>query len=223
MHRRMAALIALVSLATAVESQAAGPSLRTRTWEMSLQPRYQFQKDLSFQNASVEIDDDFAWGFAINYNASEKLQLGTEFGWNFVNYQANFLADSSGTILPRSAGGSAETSAWMFNLTYHLMANKFTPYVTGGLGWGVFDSNISTGDWNSYCWWDPWYGYICSSYPSTYGDDAFVYRVGGGIRMDSDESFFFKLLYNAQWNDFGNSSSVPMFSQIRVEFGSMFR
>lgn len=223
MYRKTTALVAIVTLAT-VANAIADPSLRTRTWEMSLQPRYQFQKDLSFPGGtSVEFDDDFAWGFAINYNASERLQIGTEFGWNFINYQANFFSDSAGVIRPRSAGGSAEASSWLFNMTYHLLPAKFTPFVTGGLGWGFFDSNISTGDWNSYCWWDPWYGYICSSYPTTYGDDAFVYRVGGGLRMDSDESFFFKVLYNAQWNDFGNSSVVPMFSQIRVEFGSMFR
>lgn len=222
MFRKWAALAVLASLVIVVEANAE-PSLRTRTWEMSLQPRYQFQKDLEFTNARVEMDDDFAWGFGINYNVSEKLQIGTEFGWNFIDYKASFLADSGGVISPRSAGGSAETSSWLFNMSYNLLATKFTPFVTAGLGWGWFDSNIATGDWNSYCWWDPWYGYICSSYPSTYGDDAFVYKAGGGLRMDSAESFFFKVMYNAQWNDFGNSSNVPMFSQIRVEFGSMFR
>jgi opacity protein-like surface antigen len=103
------------------------------------------------------------------------------------------------------------------------MPKTLSPYFVGGVGWGWFDSNIATGDVSGVCWWDPWYGYICNAYPETYGSDAFVYRAGAGLRFDATPGFTMKVLYNAQWNDFGNTESVPFQSQIRLEFGSMFR
>lgn len=214
------AALAIVGEANA-ESALKEPSARTRTWEMALQTRYQFSKDLNYRGgSSVSIDDDFAWGFAANYNVNEKINLGTEFGWNLINYNANVInSDGDYSLL----GGTAETSTWLFNATWHLLPTKVTPFAIGSVGWGAFDSEISTGNLVGTCWWDPWYGYICGYYPETYGDDALVYRVGGGLRFDSAGSFFMKAMYTAQWQDFGNSDDYPAYHQIRFEFGSMFR
>ena len=216
-------LVVLASLVIVGDANAQGkePSARMRTWEMGLQTRYQFEKDLNFRGGSkVNLDDDFAWGFAANYNLNEKLNFGTEFGWNLINYSANVVNDLGDFNL---LSGTAETSTWLFNATYHLMATKLTPFAIGSIGWGAFDSEISTGNVEGVCWWDPWYGYVCGYYPETYGDDAVVYRAGGGLRYDSEGTFFMKAYYSAQWNDFGNSSEVPAYHQIRFEFGSMFR
>jgi hypothetical protein len=226
-------LVVLASLALVGDANAQSPmkepSSRTRTWEMALQTRYQFEKDLEFRGGStVEIDDDFAWGFAANYNVNEKINLGTEFGWNLINYNANVTGDPDGILGNGDEdlvllSGTSETSTWLFNATWHLLPTKFTPFAIGGIGWGAFDSEISTGNLVGTCWWDPWYGYVCGYYPETYGDDAIVYRAGGGLRFDSAGSFFIKTMYTAQWNDFGESDGVPAYHQIRLEFGSMFQ
>jgi len=218
---RRATLLTLLA-ATLLVGQAAAQSpsdlsARSTRWEMTLGPRYQFEQTVDFQNSSVKFDDDFAWGFSINYNLNERIALGTDFGWNFINYKAQ-ISDGIGGF--SGYNGSGETSNWMLNMSYTLLPKRLSPFVVAGVGWGWFDSNISTGDVSGGCWWDPWYGYICTSYPTTYGTDAFTYRGGAGLRFDANDAFFIKAYYNAQWSDLGEES--PAFSQIRVDFGALF-
>jgi len=220
LSRATTLLTLLVTMLLSGQAAAQGMgdlSARSTRWEMTLGPRYQFGQTVDFTNSSVEFDDDFAWGFSINYNVNEKIAFGTDFGWNFIDYRATVL-NQSGTF--DGYNGSGEASNWMFNMTYTLMPKRLSPFVVAGLGWGWFDSNVSTGDVSTGCWWDPWYGYICSSYVSTYGTDAFTYRGGAGLRFDAGEAFFIKAYYNAQWADIG--SETPAFSQIRLDFGALF-
>ena len=226
---RRGTLLMFMTLLTAlpvgqVAAQGMGDlSARTTRWEMTLGPRYQFGTTVDFTNSSVEFDEDFAWGFSINYNVNERIAFGTDFGWNFIDYRANVLNESvppGSPVFDGGYNGSGESSNWMFNMTYTLLPKRLSPFVMAGLGWGWFDSNISTGDVSTGCYWDPWYGYICNSYTTTYGTDAFVYRGGAGIRLDAGEAFFIKAYYNAQWTDIGEEA--PMFSQVRLDFGALF-
>jgi opacity protein-like surface antigen len=199
-------------------------SARSTRWEMTLGPRFQFGQTVEFGNQTeVVFDDDFAWGFTINYNLNERIAIGTDFGWNFIDYRASFITETGG---PGGApvldgyNGSGEASNWMFNATYTLLPKRLSPFVMAGVGWGWFDTNISSGDVSTGCFWDPFYGYICTSYPTTYGTDALVYRGGAGLRYDASEAFFMKVFYNAQWTDLGEE--MPPFQQIRVDFGALF-
>ena len=217
---RRATLLTLLAMVLAVPAFAQGMgdlSARSTRWEMTLGPRFQFGQTVEFPNSEVTFDDDFAWGFTINYNLNERIAIGTDFGWNFIDYNAT-IGDGLGAF--ESYNGSGEASNWMFNMTYTLLPKRLSPFVMAGVGWGWFDTNISSGDVSTGCWWDPWYGYICTSYPTTYGTDAFVYRGGAGLRFDASEAFFIKAFYNAQWTDLGEE--MPPFSQIRVDFGALF-
>ncbi len=219
----MVVLMSLVAAGSAMAQGASAPSERTMRWEGTLFTRYQFAKTVDAGGGSnVEFDDDWGWGIGFNYNMNEKLNLGADFAWNFINYQANVGDGGSPSTTLLSYGSTADTGGALFNLTFNLMPKKVSPFVTGGLGWGWFDTNVTAG-YSSGCYWDPWFGYICGSYPVTYGDDAFVYKVGGGIRYDSPESFFLKLGYNSQWADFGGGTGNLRADQIRLDFGSLMR
>jgi hypothetical protein len=102
---------------------------------------------------------------------------------------------------------------------YYFLPRRMTPYVAGGAGWIWVNTNVVAGIVPG-CYWDPWYGYICGYYPTTYGDDGAGYQLGGGLRYDAGRSFFLKLGYNSFWTDFG--VDVQRFDQIRLDFGGIF-
>jgi opacity protein-like surface antigen len=223
MRGRMAALaaVAVVLMAEVAMAQALGPSAlstRTRHWDGRLFTKYQFGKTIDADGGSnVKVDDDFGWGFGFDYNLSEHIGLGADFGWNYINYDANVVAQNPANSF--SYGNTADTGSALFNAMYYLLPKRMTPYVAGGIGWVWVNSNVVAGLVPG-CYWDPWYGYICGYYPTTYGDDGTGYQLGAGIRYDAGRAFFLKLGYNHLWTDFGQD--VTGFDSIRLDFGGMF-
>jgi opacity protein-like surface antigen len=103
-----------------------------------------------------------------------------------------------------------------------LFARPLTPYVLGTLAWSWVDSNIPTGPPQTGCWWDPWFGYICSTWQPTASNNAFTYGLGVGLRWDAGRNFFMRFGYEYDWIDFSHSSSTPGFSLLRLQFGSRY-
>jgi opacity protein-like surface antigen len=77
---------------------------------------------------------------------------------------------------------------------WNILPKRVTPYVGAAIGWSFLDTNIPA-DIYTGCWWDPWYGYICASDVATYGQDAFSYSFGAGLRIEATEAVFFKIGY----------------------------
>jgi opacity protein-like surface antigen len=71
------------------------------------------------------------------------------------------------------------------------------------------------------CWWDPWWGYICTPYQSTKSVDEFVYQLGAGVRWDLSPGYTLRLAYEKHWFDAGNATSTPDFDQWKL--GIAFR
>ena len=96
--------------------------------------------------------------------------------------------------------------------------------MTAGFGTSTVDSNIADGPSSSYCWFDPWYGYICDSYSNTYKDSGFTYQVGAGMRFDFARNAFVNIIYQKQWQDISlESQNKDMeFSIISLQLGGKF-
>ena len=199
-------------------------SFRAQTWEFVLQPTFTFGKDIGSEGGSnIKIEDDFSLGFSVNYNFNEQLGLNTRFGWNSASYVAKLVGDTTGTpgTAPNAeftTGGIFDTGGITFDLNYNLLPRRMTPYVNAGLGWRWIDSNIASGPPTGWCWWDPWWGYVCAPVQPTYGTTAFAYNLGAGLRLDVNSQFFMRLGYNAQWLDLERLSNSPG-HQIRADFG----
>ena len=69
------------------------------------------------------------------------------------------------------------------------------------------------------CWWDPWWGYICTPYQSTRSVDEFAYQLGVGVRWDISRTFTIRGAYEKQWVDVGTATSTPDFDVFRIGFG----
>ena len=124
---------------------------------------------------------------------------------------------------PVSIRGRYDSFTASANLVYNFIDTPLTPYVSAGIGWTWIDTNIPNGPPNTWCWWDPWWGYVCSTSYPTETLNAFSYQAALGLRYTFDnDTTFMKLGWTSQWMDFDNASGTPRFDVITLEIGWLF-
>jgi opacity protein-like surface antigen len=223
MLKKVVVAIMLISLSPAAWSQAYD---RAQNWDISVGVLYMGSESIGGggppgqQSSSLEIDDD--WGLAFN------------FGYNFTNHWAlsfdlSFLTPRyTATLVPEDPAASPESFSQNMDMfsglvrgTYNFLSGPVTPFVDLSAGFTYLDSNVADRPPTTGCWWDPWWGYICSTYVSTYTDTRFNYGGGLGVRWDINSEVFFRATYSVMKLDIGNSSD-PLFDIGRLEIGWMF-
>ncbi len=212
----MAMILATVWVALPVPADSGSPGQRAGTWEFFLPLTYTEEMDFSGENGSnVEINDDFGFGFGFGYNFSNHFQLNGVFNWNSRSYDATATTDGGSTV---QYSNELETSLLALNGVYYLLKGPFTPFISGTVGWTFFDTNIPDGPTQGACWWDPWYGYICTEYTPTKTDEAFTYGGGVGLRLDINRYFGLQGSYNKTWVDFDKADDEPDFDTWKLDF-----
>lgn len=223
----MKALIVSCLFATAVISAAAQAQSQSQSqtrgtgWEFGADVIYQDGNDVSFEGGSrVDFDEDFGIALTFGYRFNERLELQFGLDWNEMSYDASFV---SATVpnLGVDVGGDMEAFTPHVALNFNFIDGAFTPYVTGGIGWAFVDTNIPNSRVEIGCWWDPWYGQICTPYQSTKSIDDFTYQAGVGVRWDFSPGYTLRLGYEKHWWDYSKATSTPDFDQLRL--GLQFR
>ena len=217
--------VALLAVSTLAGAADLGSSYRSRQgrYEITLQPRYLASKNIDFNGGtSIKTDDDLGFGFGFGYNFTNNLALALDWSWASMNYQATIGTNTGGTVGSTKVGGTLDSSTIAFNLSYYFLDGPLTPFVMGGIGWTWVDSNIPSGPPQGTCWWDPWYGYVCTSYQNTYAKDYFSYDLGVGVRWDVSPGFFLRGGLVWQWMDMGGGAGTQDFFGGRVDIGFIF-
>jgi opacity protein-like surface antigen len=214
-----ATFLLLATLPVAAFAQGYRDGNRAGHWEIGFQARLLFGESLDFEGGTtVETDDDLGFGFGLGYHLNDKLLLAGEFAFNSVDYDGTLASGDTPPAAAVGIAGSVETSSLGFSATWHFMERDITPFVSAGLGWTWVDTNIASGPPQTGCWWDPWWGYICTGFQPTRTEDAFNYSLGAGVRWDYGSNLFFRGSYDIRWVDFDNSDT-PDFGLLRLEFG----
>lgn len=221
MFRSILILVSLVlilaSPALAQRSSRYYPSREDKT-EFSIQTRYTVAQTFNGEGGSeVKVEDDLGWGFAFGYNMSQHFSLGIGFTWRSLPYTAT-VVDQDDPDNKRDYGGNLSISTIALQGMWNVFKGKVTPYVTGSLGWTLIDTNIFAGV-SSGCWWDPWWGPVCGSFPATYGKSSGTYAVGAGLRAELGETFFLRGGYEYTRD---NAESVTGTSMLRLDGGWLF-
>jgi opacity protein-like surface antigen len=194
------ALILVASQAAAQSSTFRRGDSRYSRWEFSLQTRYMAGQSFDGDGgSSLNLEDDLGWGFGFGFNRSENLYLGMYFTWRSAPYSAA-VVDYDDPNVSESYSGRLDTSGFGFEGQWNISAGKFTPYLSGGLGWTLIDSNIYAG-LESGCWWDPFWGYWCDTYATTYAVNVFGANLGLGGRFDVSDGIFIRAGYEHSFID----------------------
>lgn len=195
---------------------AVRPGGRAGTWDFSLPLFYADSARISGQGgSSVDINGGYGFGFGFGYNFTDNFQLNGLFSWNSRSYNAT-VVNTNGTTSRYS--NYMDTSTLSVNGIYYILNGDFTPFVSAGVGITYMDSNIPTGPPSGNCWYDPWWGYVCSSYVPTKTENDISYNAGIGVRFDANRQFALQFGYYKTWIDVSKASGTPDFDIWKFDF-----
>jgi opacity protein-like surface antigen len=167
---------------------------RERTWE--LQASLFSTSSLSLkgeQGSGLAINSDLGFGVGATYNFNNHWALGFGLDWVSPRYTATYIPEAGPPA--QTLRANMDTLSLQVNGTYNFLEGPITPFVQAGFGWTNVDSNIASGPPSTGCWWDPWWGYICDTFYSTYGDDLVSWSGAVGVRWDISPYFSLKGSY----------------------------
>jgi len=136
-------------------------------------------------DVKLELDDAGFLGFGLAYHLNKHLAVSGEFMFGNPDYTMSFQNSR--------LTGEAFVHTGKFNLEYNILPGRFTPFVSGGVGYFYIDSNVPSGPPDIYCWWDYWWGAVCSDSTPTYKNTYFTANAAVGIRWDIGGMFSVKL------------------------------
>lgn len=192
---------------------------REGRWESGIGLYLTSSEQASGLNES-SIDVDSGSGFSLNagYNFTHHLALHFDAAWFRADYDAVLNTDNEGLVVidHRLSGFNGQLKG-----VWNILDTAFTPYVDAGIGWTYLDSNVSDGAPSVGCWWDPWWGYICSGFYSTYSGSNFSWSVGAGLRYELRNRMFVRGGWERS-SISGGQSVDPTFDVYRVSIGWLF-
>jgi outer membrane protein W len=192
------------------------PGGRGGTWDFYLPITYAESAIIEGQGgSSVDVNADWGFGFGFGYNFNDHFQLNGLMTWNSRSYDAIVVTDSGAT---QRYSNYLDSSTISLNGIFYLLSGDFTPFVSGGVGITYVDTNIQDGPATGTCWYDPWWGYVCSSYVPTKTENDMSYNAGVGVRLDVNRQFGLQASYNKTWIDISKASGTPDFDTWRLDF-----
>src|SRR5882672_88066 len=197
-------------------------SMRDRGWEWGFDVMYLNSADWSFEGGStVSTSSDEGVSLTFGYRFYPHLELQGAFDWQNTGYLATIVSGDVPPLPSISLNGDYEAWTPRINFNYNILDRNITPYVTAGLGWSFIDTNVPSGQVSVGCWWDPWYGQICTAYRNTRSFDSLTYQAGIGLRWDFQRGYSLRLGYEKHWYDFSKGTGSADLDEIR--FGFMIR
>lgn len=192
---------------------------RGQNWEASVQLLGN-SSETADGGSGESLDVDSAIGFAFGgaYNFNPYFAIGFDLSLLNPDYSAQLVRENGDIV---SISHELDVINGQFNAIWNIIDGPFTPFVQAGLGWTYVDSNIASSPPVTGCWWDPWWGYICSDYYNTYDDTSFSYGGGAGLRFEFGDNLFLKGSYNLLYVDSGSTDLD--FDVWRIELGWMSR
>jgi opacity protein-like surface antigen len=212
--------VLFLSLCVFSGAASAQSSDRAGTWEFGVSLADFGGEDISGDGGSaLSIDNDLGFGFEVNYNLTSRFAVGGGLDFSSPDYQATRVVEGSNLV----DKVSASLDVWTIHLkgTFYFTEGALAPYVEAGAGWTSVDSNIADGPPTTGCWWDPWWGYVCSSFYDTYSETRTSYSYGVGIRWEIADEFVVRASYGPVEVDTerGQDASLDV---TRVEFAWRF-
>jgi opacity protein-like surface antigen len=222
-------LLTILVLTVPAVSMAQGyGNSRAQTWDFSVGGIYQFSGSSDGEmNSSLDIDSELGLGFNVGYNLNSHLNISADFEFLRPDYTAKLITQpdpNPGNLPPTETTIKHRLSQFNGRLkgTYYLTEGPLVPYVEAGLGWTYIDSNVADSPPQGFCWWHPWWGYICESFVSTFSSTEFTYGGALGLRYELSGQSFIKASYNWWKLDTGSERSDPQLESIRIEYGWRF-
>jgi opacity protein-like surface antigen len=216
---RSAIIVALLTICTTTAAAQGSGDRGQLEYSFGI-PYYLATSAGSANGSDIDFSARVGFEFGVDYYVIDRLAIGFDLAWVRPNYNAVLIPEDGSPDI--NINHQANIWTGQFNATYNFTDAVITPYVEAGLGWTNFDSNVADGPPSSGCWWDPWWGYMCSSFYSTYSSSNFSYGAGLGLRWNINYDMSLKLGYRIVEVDSGNASERPQMDSVQLEIAYHF-
>jgi opacity protein-like surface antigen len=194
---------------------------RAGTWDVGVQVSNTGSQTLTgSMDSFISIESEYGFGFWGTYNLNNRLGFGFDFNWTQPRYDARFIPENGTT--PVDVRHRMDLFTFQGKGVFHLLEGPVTPYVEAGLGLTRVDSNVADSPPVTGCWWDPWWGYICDSFYSTYGDTVTSYSGALGLRWDINNYYTMRAAYGLLVLDTRSGAADAEIDMWRIEFAWRF-
>jgi opacity protein-like surface antigen len=216
-------VLAAGAFATVISAAAAGQEAAARRddFEFSIGFPYLQSARTSFDGGTVvDTDSSTGVGFDFDWRLSNRWAVGATLAMHDIDYAANMaLAGAPVGVASDVVRNDLDTQSLMGHAKrYFGNWHRVAPYATAALGWVSIDTNIPTGPPVGYCWFDPWWGFDCSSFQPTHTLTELGTSLGVGVRWDFSRRVFLDASIGREWIDFDNADRAG-FRQLRIAFG----
>jgi len=217
----MVLFVMYASVAESQEENTTGkPCYRCGGLELSLPIIYSTSSKIEGKHdTKVELNDDWGFGLGLGYNINEHFLVGGLFTWSNRGYEATYQKDDNTS---GKYNGNMDSATLALNGTYNILKGNITPFVTAGVGMTWIDTNIPNGTGQDFCYWDPWWGYVCGTYVPTKTENDFSCNAGVGVRWDINKDFSLQGTYDLMWVDVSEASGGMPYSNL-FKFEVIFR
>ena len=145
---------------------------------------------------TLDLDDGIVYGIGLGYNMTDNWNLNTNLLFGSADADVKISGDKAGTE-------DMDYFLWDINLDYNIWKERFTPLVTGGIGFMDFgiDPGGSLGEVD---------------------ETDFSYNLGFGARWDVKDNLLLKLVYRSTWTELDDADGDQRFDSVSLSVGYMF-
>ena len=145
----------------------------------------------------IEVDDTTVGGLGMGYNFNDYLNLN----WDMFFGSTDLAAKSYGVSLK----GDTDLFGMDVNLDYNILKSRFTPIVTGGIGFIRFDGT-----------WEGEYSSV------SFDETDFSYNLGAGFRWNITDHLLVKGVYRFTWTELEDTDDSILLDGVTLSIGYVF-
>lgn len=145
----------------------------------------------------IELDDNIAGGFGFGSHLSDNLS----FNWDTFFGSKNVTGTATINKKIVKVKGDTSLLGINLNLDFNLLKERFTPLITGGIGFINFSGDVK-------------------GFP--FDETDLSYNLGGGFRWDATDHLLIKAIYRATWTKLEDTDKSVQFDGIALSVGYIF-
>lgn len=212
LHPMKTALLLLAGCLLSVRAQipmATEPLDRAHKTEVYGIGQYLHSEDITFAgpkgDVTMAMDDTGLGGIGFGYHLNNYLSVRTELLFGSANFRGDLPTAAGGTVAIQQ---DVLVQTGRLNLDYNIINRRLTPFVTAGIGYQYLEAELDQLPPAEVCWWDPWWGWVCSDAQPIASDFQFTWNAGVGVRWDINDHLFVKVLAGANWVQYSGAQDL---------------
>jgi len=145
---------------------------------------------------TLDLDGGNVYGIGLGYNMTDHWNLNTDLLFGSADADVKISGTKVGTE-------KVDNILWDLNLDYNIWKERFTPLVTGGIGF--MDFNVDT-----------------TTSVEEVNETDFSYNLGAGVRWDVKDNLLLKLIYRSTWTELRDADGRQRFESFSLSAAYMY-